>query len=103
MFLANFAACLLKGAEHMAPILEFGLRGIDISLNAIRQYSPPGMLRIDYEIVIDTDESGQRLDLMHRNQGKCGMILNALSETTELIGAIRRIDPTDATPKSSHR
>ena len=95
MLLASLAACLLKGAERVAPMLEFDLRGIDISLHGIRQDSPPKMLRIDYEIVVDTDESDQRLDLLHRNLRKYGTISNTLVEATELVGTIRRKDPTD--------
>ena len=57
-----------------------------------RQDSPPKMVRIDYEIVVDTDESDQRLDLLHRNLRKYGTISNTLAEATELVGTIRRQD-----------
>lgn len=96
MLLASLAACLLKGVERVAPMLEFDLRGIDISLHGIRQDSPPKMLRIDYEIVVDTDESDQRLDLLNRNLRKYGTISNTLAEATELVGTIRRKAEPDA-------
>ena len=90
MLLASLAACMLKGAERAMPILEFDLRAIDISLHGVRQDRPPRMVRIDYEIVVDTDETDQRLDLLHRNLRKYGTISNTLSEATELVGTIRR-------------
>jgi uncharacterized OsmC-like protein len=92
MLLASLAACLLKGAERVTPMLKFDLRGIEVSLHGIRQDSPPKMVRIDYEIVVDTDENEQRLDLLHRNLRKYGTISNTLAEATELVGTIRRKD-----------
>lgn len=92
MLLASLAACMLKGAERVAPMLEFDLRGVEVSLHGQRQDSPPKMIRIAYEIVVETDESDQRLDLLHRNLRKYGTISNALAEATELVGTIRRRD-----------
>lgn len=48
--------------------------------------------RIDYDIVVDTYESDQRLDLLHRNLRKYGTISNTLADVTELVGTIRRKD-----------
>ena len=90
MLLASLAACMLKGAERVAPMLEFDLRDVEVNLHGVRQDSPPKMVRIDYEIVVDTDESDQRLDLLHRNLRKYGTISNTLAEATELVGTIRR-------------
>jgi len=90
LLLASLAACMLKAAERAAPLLGFASRGVAVSLHGVRQDSPPKMTRIDYEVVVDTDESDQRLDLLHRNIRKYGTISNTLAETVELVGAIRR-------------
>ena len=90
LLLASLAACILKGTERVIPMLEFGLRGIEVSLHGFRQDSPPKMVRIDYQIVVDTDESDARIDLLHRNLQKYGTIYNTLNEATELSGTIRR-------------
>ena len=92
MLLASLAACMLKGAERVAPMLEFDLRGMEISLHGQRQDSPPKMVRIDYEIVVDTAETDARLALLHKNLQKYGTITNTLAEATELVGRIRRKD-----------
>ena len=73
-------------------MLSFDLRGIELSLHGVRQDSPPKMVRIDYEIVVDTDESDARLDLLHKNLRKYGTITNTLAGATELVGTIRRKD-----------
>jgi len=90
LLLASLAACILKGAERVIPLLKFDLRGITVSLHGVRQDSPPKMVRIDYEIVVDTDENEQRFDLLHRNLQKYGTIYNTLSAATELVGTLRR-------------
>ena len=90
MLLASLAACILKGTERLIPMLSFDLRGIEVSLQGQRQDSPPKMVRIDYEIVVDTDESDQRIDLLHRNLQKYGTIYNTLAGATTLSGTIRR-------------
>lgn len=90
MLLASLAACILRGTERVIPMLGFDLRGIEVSLHGLRQDSPPKMVRIDYEIVVDTAESDARLDLLHRNLQKYGTIYNTLADATELIGSIRR-------------
>ncbi len=92
MLLASLAACMLKGAERVVPMLDFKLRDMNITLHGIRQDSPPMMVRIDYEIVVDTDETDQRLELLHRNLRKYGTISNTLAEAMELVGSIRRKD-----------
>lgn len=89
---ASLAAYMLKGTEQVIPMLGFALRGIEVSLHGIRQDSPPKMVRIDYEIVVDTDEPDARLALLHRNLMKYGMIYNTLAGATELVGTIRRKD-----------
>ncbi|GAA6202763.1 OsmC family protein [Aquicoccus sp. SU-CL01552] len=90
MLLASLAACILKGTERAIPLLEFDLRGIEIALHGIRQDSPPKMVQIDYEIVVDTEETDQRLALLHRNLRKYGTIYNTLAGAVELSGTIRR-------------
>ncbi|PPB80986.1 putative OsmC-like protein [Albidovulum inexpectatum] len=92
LLLASLAACMLKGTERVIPMLGFSLRGIEISLHGVRQDKPPRIIRIDYEIIVDTDESDARLDLLHRNLRKYGTITNTLDAATALVGSIRRKD-----------
>jgi uncharacterized OsmC-like protein len=87
MLLASLAACILKGRERIIPMLDF-----DVAIRGTRQDSPPKMTQIEYEIVVDTDETDQRLELLHRNLQKYGTIYNTLAGATELSGSIRRQD-----------
>ena len=90
LLLAAIAACMIKGIERMIPMLKFQLRGVEVKLHGVRQDSPPKMVSIDYELIVDTDENDQRLELLHKNVRKYGTISNTVAEATKLEGIIRR-------------
>jgi uncharacterized OsmC-like protein len=90
LLLAAIAACMLKGIERVMPMIRFDLRGVEIALHGKRQDSPPKMTEIDYEIVVDTDESDQRLELLHKNIRKYGTISNTIAAAAKLEGTVRR-------------
>jgi uncharacterized OsmC-like protein len=96
LLLAAVAACMIKGIERVTPLLHFELRGVEVSLHAVRQDAPPKIIAIDYEIVVDTDEDDRRLELLHTNVRKFGTISNTIAVATELSGRIRRMAPRDA-------
>jgi uncharacterized OsmC-like protein len=90
LLLASLAAFSLKGTERVIPMLQFDLRGIEVSLRGVRQDSPPKITSIRYEITVDTDETDARRALLHKNLQKFGTIDNTLAGTTDLSGNIRR-------------
>jgi uncharacterized OsmC-like protein len=90
LFLAAIAACMIKGIERVTPMIKFDLRGVEVKLHGIRQDSPPKMVSIDYELIVDTDETDQRLELLHTNVRKYGTISNTVAAATKLEGLIRR-------------
>jgi uncharacterized OsmC-like protein len=90
LLLASIAACMIKGIERVSPMIGFALRGVDVTLHGVRQDSPPKMVSIDYELIVDTDESDQRLELLHTNVRKYGTISNTVAAATRLDGIIRR-------------
>jgi uncharacterized OsmC-like protein len=90
LFLASIAACMLKGIERVAPMLQFSFRGVSIRLHGVRQDKPPSMLRVDYEITVDTDEPDRRLVLLHENIRKFGTISNTVAAACILEGKIVR-------------
>jgi len=90
LFLASIAACMLKGIERVAPMLQFSFRGVTVRLHGIRQDKPPKMLRVDYEITVDTEEPDRRLELLHENIRKFGTISNTVAAACILEGTIVR-------------
>lgn len=100
LFLASIAACMLKGIERVMPLLNFQLKGVSVSLHGVRQDTPPRMLSVTYDIVVDTEESDSRLDLLHKNVRKYGTISNTVADALELSGIIRRNSSEHAQDKS---
>jgi len=90
LFLASIGACILKGIERVTPLLGFELAGVDVRLDGVRQDSPPRMISVTYEIVVETGETDQRLELLHKNVRKFGTISNTVAEAANLSGSIRR-------------
>jgi uncharacterized OsmC-like protein len=90
LFLAAIAACMIKGIERAIPMLKFDLRGVEVKLHGIRQDSPPKMVSVDYELIVDTDETDRRLELLHTNVRKYGTISNTVAAATKLDGRIVR-------------
>lgn len=90
LFLAAIAACMLKGIERVTPMLHFELRGVEVRLVGVRQDAPPKIISVHYELIVDTDETDQRLELLHTNVRKYGTIYNTVAAATELTGVIAR-------------
>ncbi len=93
LLLAALSACMIKGIERVAPMLKFNLRGVDVRVHGVRQDVPPRLESITYEIVVDTDESDGRLDLLHDNVKKYGTVFNTVAPGTALSGVLRRKAP----------
>lgn len=90
LLLAALSACMIKGIERVVPILKFQLRGVEVIVDGVRQDVPPKIESIRYEIVVDTDESDQRLRLLHDNVRKYGTVFNTVAPGTDLQGVLRR-------------
>ena len=90
LLLAAVAACMIKGIERVVPILKFELRGVRVIVDGVRQDVPPKMESIRYEIVVDTDETERRIELLHDNVRKYGTVFNTVAPGTDLAGVMRR-------------
>jgi uncharacterized OsmC-like protein len=92
LLLAALAACMIKGIERVQPMLRFQLRGVEVHVHGVRQDVPPKLDEITYDIVVDSDESDARLDLLHENVKKYGTVFNTVRPGTSLRGVLRRQD-----------
>jgi uncharacterized OsmC-like protein len=91
LLLAAIAACMIKGIERVTPLLKFDLRGVEVRVHGVRQDTPPMMVSVDYELIVDTDEDDFRLDLLHQNVQRYGTIFNTVAAATKLEGTIKRM------------
>ncbi len=90
LLLGALSACMIKGIMRVSPMLDFKLTGLEVLVTGVRQDVPPKMASIDYEIIVDTDESDDRLELLHKNVKKYGTVFNTVSAGTNLKGILRR-------------
>ena len=90
LLLAALSACIIKGIERITPMLNFSLRGVEVRVDGVRQDVPPKLESISYEIIVDTDESDRRLELLHENVQKYGTVFNTVAPGTQLTGLLRR-------------
>ncbi|MCW7458892.1 OsmC family protein [Leptospira bandrabouensis] len=90
LLLSALSACIIKGVERVAPILHFQMKGIQVIVDGIRQDVPPKMESIRYQVIVDTDESEDRLHLLHENIKKYGTVFNTVAPGTDLAGEILR-------------
>lgn len=91
LLLAALSACMIKSIERVTPMLKFQLRGVEVRVHGVRQDVPPRLESIDYEILVDSDESEQRLALLHDNVRKFGTVFNTVAPGTRLSGVLRRV------------
>src|SRR5690606_40796651 len=74
LLLAALAGCIIKGIERVAPMISFDFRSVEVAITAERQDAPPTLTAITYELVVETDESDRRLELLHTNVRKYGTV-----------------------------
>lgn len=91
LLLAALGACMIKGIERAAPLIKFDFRAVEVRLHAVRQDAPPRIVAIDYRLIVDTDETDRRLELLHTNVRKYGTVSNTLSAACPLEGTIERM------------
>jgi uncharacterized OsmC-like protein len=91
LLLAALAACMTKSTLRAAQMNGFEVRAVEVRLKGTRQDAPPRMARIEYELLIDTDEADRRLDLIHRNVLKFGTVTGTVASATELVGRVARL------------
>ncbi len=52
MLLAAIAACMIKGIERVARLINFSFCGLEVRLHAVRQDSPPLLSSITYDLIV---------------------------------------------------
>jgi hypothetical protein len=64
--------------------------GATIEVVADREGEPPHISRMHYDLVLDTEETLHRIELLQKNIEKFGTISNTLARACDVTGTIRR-------------
>ncbi len=91
LLLTALATCIAKGVRRAAAMNHFEVGRIEVRVHGVRQDSPPKLNRIRYEVLVETDATDHRLDLLHRNVRKFGTVTNTVGPGTDLDGTLRRL------------
>ena len=84
----SLAACLLKGIERSRALMPFSYCSVSVEVTGRRQAAPPRFVSFRYVIRLSTDESPEKVELLHRNLRHFGTIYNTLAAACDVDGEI---------------
>ncbi|CAM3085821.1 OsmC family peroxiredoxin [Paracoccus nototheniae] len=87
---AALGAALDRGIARLTPMLHFCPDAADVLLTTPPQDAPPRVKVIRYQTVVDSPETDQRLDPLHRDVLKVGTIPTTLSSALPLERMLAR-------------
>jgi uncharacterized OsmC-like protein len=90
LLMTALAACMIKGTNRLMPLLSLDIQSFDITLTATRQDTPPKVSGIEYQIVVHSPDSDEKLALLHENLTKFGTVTNTIAAGTNLHGTLTR-------------
>lgn len=88
LFLASFAACMLKNVERFSEMMKFSYTSATLEVNATRLENPPRMENIVYELTINSEDKKLNSDLLKRNIEKFGTIYNTIKLACAISGTV---------------
>ncbi|HUP31858.1 MAG TPA: OsmC family protein [Gaiellaceae bacterium] len=95
---AALAACILKNVERFSGLLPFRYDRADVHVEVEREEPPPRIVRARYTLRIVTDETEQRVELLHRNIVRFGTVTNTLAAACDVSGTILAERPRSGPP-----
>lgn len=92
LFLASFAACVLKNVERFSTLTNFEYSQAEIIVDAIRLEKPPRMDSISYKLTIYSQDKKLNLELLKRNIENYGTIYNTIQSSCSIEGKLEKLD-----------
>lgn len=92
LFLASFAACILKNVERFSGMMKFTYLKANISVNAERLENPPRMEHVIYNLIIYSNDKKINTNLLKKNIEAFGTIYNTVKLSCKISGTIIAIE-----------
>ena len=92
LFLASFAACMLKNVERFSDLLKFTYSKAILEVNGTRLENPPRIDSIAYNLTIYSNDKKLNSDLLKKNIEKFGTIYNTVKLSCSISGTIYVIE-----------
>jgi len=91
LFLASFAACILKNVERFSGLMKFEYSNAELTVTATRKEKPPRIGEINYELNIYSQDNKLNINLLKKNIEKFGTIFNTVKSGCTITGEIKKI------------
>jgi uncharacterized OsmC-like protein len=78
--LAALGACVLTNVNTIAAKMRLHLDDAQMRFTAVRQDEPPILTEIQYELVLDSPESSEKLEELYRLSVKWGTVTSTLMQ-----------------------
>ena len=91
LFLASFAACILKNVERFSGLMKFTYTKAELTVQATRLDKPPRMDQLYYNLHVYSQDSNLNTELLKKNIEKFGTIFNTVKIACTINGQIKKI------------
>jgi uncharacterized OsmC-like protein len=92
---ASLSACLLKNVERFSHLLSFRYVAAAVDVDLERDEPPPRITKARYRLRIITDETAERVELLHRNIKRSGTVGNTLAAACDVDGTVEVVAALD--------
>ena len=91
LFLGSFSACILKNVERFSMLMNFEYSHAEILVKATRLEKPARMDKLNYELIIYSQDINLNINLLKKNIEKFGTIFNTVKSSCTILGDIKVI------------
>jgi putative redox protein len=76
--LAALGACLLTNVNSLSQKMRLQIDDARMEITSLRRDEPPGLIQIDYRLILDSPEPAEKLQELHALCVKWGTVTNTL-------------------------
>ena len=91
LFLGSFSACILKNVERFSILMNFKYSHAELLVKATRLEKPARMDKLNYELIIYSQDINLNINLLKKNIEKFGTIFNTVKSSCTILGEINLI------------
>ncbi len=87
--MAALGACILTNINTLAAKMHLQIDDARIEFKGLRRSEPPGLVQIDYELILSSTESSAKLEELHDLAVKWGTVTNTLIDGVTPHGVLK--------------
>ena len=91
--LATLGACLLTNINAIAGKMRLQIDEARVEFTAVRQDNPPLLTRVQYNLILASPESPEKLEELYRLAVKWGTVANTVTQGIQADGRLTITNP----------